>query len=83
MLWIKATISANDQLSSCINDRQGSMRIDNGYCNKDYGLLDKYYHYSTSYDLPITLGWFSMKTESNRRVNSRRQKVWHGMIFNC
>ena len=33
--------SVNYQLSICINDRHGSMRIDNGYYNKDYGLLAK------------------------------------------
>ena len=33
--------SVNYQLSIRINDRHGSMRIDNGYYNKDYGLLAK------------------------------------------
>ena len=31
--------TVNYQLSIRINDRHGSMRIDNGYYNKDYGLL--------------------------------------------
>ena len=31
--------SVNYQLSTRINDRQGSMRIENGYYNKDYGFL--------------------------------------------
>ena len=40
--------------------------IDNGYYDKDYGLLGKCLFktapYSTSNDLLITSGWFSMKT---------------------
>ena len=41
---IKALISAsvNYQLSTCINDRKGSMHIENGYYNKDYSFLGKY-----------------------------------------
>ena len=29
--------------------------------------------YPTSYGLPVTSGWFSMKVESNRGINSRMQ----------
>ena len=35
----KHVSSINYQLSTWINDRQGNMRIENGYYNKDYGFL--------------------------------------------
>ena len=40
MTNLQATV--NDRLSSCINDGQGSIHVDNGYSNKDNGLLGNY-----------------------------------------
>ena len=40
-VYVCTCISVNYQLSIRINDRHGSMRIDNRYYNKDYGLLAK------------------------------------------
>ena len=56
------------------------MSIDNGYYNKDYRLLGKYLLITVLILLVmtyyiITSGWFSMKTEANRRVNSRTQST--------
>ena len=51
--------SVNTQLLSYINYCPVSVHIDCRYYNKDYGLLSKCY--STSYDLLVTSGWFSMK----------------------
>ena len=54
------------------------MRKDNGYCNKDYGLLDKYLFItalidnSTGYELTDNI---RVKKESNKRVNSCTQRM--------
>ena len=42
VLFHQPGVSVNNRLSSCINDHPGSIRMDNGYCNQDYGLLGKY-----------------------------------------
>ena len=56
-------ISGNNRLLCDSNYCPGSMH---GYYDKDYGLLGKCLFktapYSTSNDLLITSGWFSMKT---------------------
>ena len=65
---------------------QGSMCKDNEYYNKDYGLLGNYLFKTAHillrrYDLLITSEWFSMKMESDGRVNLHTlSMVW--MFFN-